>query len=207
MKNRSFQRLVFTLLLCGLSNIAAAETVGLNDGLATASARCGYDLAELRPMLIAASIDRLPHSGIKINFHLKSKYQTQAIYAQLSISCADPSNNAAHQSEDIPDAQAIIRDEDAGGRYFRHVASQKLVKGRNWRATVAVVDYVLGDAQQIRKNEILACNSDMVSPCISLRVSKPQRLSKKHLNLVYSMIEQIAVTQVKETSFGAGEEK
>ncbi len=193
MNARSFQRLVFSLLLCCLSQVTAAETVDINDALAITNARCGYDLSGLSPTLIAASVEPFSPSGIKVIFRLKLKSQTQRISAQLSISCADPLNNFTSDGESVPDAKSVIQDEDAGGRYFRHVASQKLVQGRNWRANVAVVDYALGDAQQVRKNELVACNADAVSPCISLSVIKPQRLSGKDLKLAYSMIERIAV--------------
>ena len=201
----SVQRLVFSLFLCCLSHVAAAEAIDINDGLATTSARCGYDLTGLSPTLTAASVEPFSPSGIKVIFQLKLNSQTQRISAQLSVSCAGSLDAFARDGKSVPDARAVIQDEDAGGRYFRHVASQKLVKGRNWRANVAVVDYVLGDAQQVRKNELLACNAEVISPCISLSVIKPQRLSGKDLKLAYSIIERIAVIR-KDGSLVVGHE-
>lgn len=204
MRARSFQRLVLSLLLSSLSHIAAAERVSISNALATAKTRCGYDLTELKPRLTAASVESFSTSGIKVIFHWRSKSPTQFTSAQLSISCADPLNNTTSQGGQVPDAQAVIQEEDAGGRYFRHVASQKLIKGRNWRANVAVIDYMLGDAQQIRKNEILACNADVLAPCISMSVNEPRRLSKKYLSLLYSIVEQIAVIRKGDGSVDEG---
>lgn len=183
------------LLLCGLGHLAAAETVGIDEGLRVARTHCGYDLTELKPSLIAANVESFSSSGIAITFRLKSKIQAQPVAAQLSINCAVSPSNSERQGEVVPDARAVIQEEDAGGRYFRHVASQRLVPSRNWRASVAVVDYVEGDAQRVRSNDVLACNADALAPCISLRVDKPLRLSNRSLNLIYSVIERIAVVK------------
>lgn len=183
------------LLLCGLGHIAAAETVGIDDGLSAARTHCGYDLTELKPVLIAANVESSSSSGMAITFRLRSKSQAQSIAAQLSINCSSSPINTEGQADVVPDARAVIQEEDAGGRYFRHVASQRLVQSRNWRANVAVVDYVEGDAQRVRSNDVLACNADALAPCISLQVDKPLRLSNKSMKLIYSMIERIAVVK------------
>lgn len=183
------------LLLCGLGHVAAAETIGIDDGLSAARTHCGYDLSELKPFLIAANVESFPSSGMVITFRLKSKSQAQSIAAQLSINCASSSINTEGKGEVVPDARTVIQEEDAGGRYLRHVASQRLVQSRNWRANVAVVDYVEGDAQRVRSNDVLACNADVLAPCISLQVDKPLRLSNKSMKLIYSMIERIAVVK------------
>lgn len=207
MKTRSFQRLVFSFLLFGMSHIALAKAVDIGDGLATASARCGYDLTDLKSSVTAANVEAFSPSGVKVSFRLELKRRKQLMSARLSISCADPLNNAASQGGNVPDAQAVIQEEDAGGRYFRHVASQKLIKGRNWLVNVAVIDYVLGDAQPIKENELLACNAEVLAPCISLRVDKPRRLSQKDLNLLYLLFEQIAVIRVVDVDVGTGAAK
>jgi hypothetical protein len=39
------------------------------------------------------------------------------------------------------------------------VASQALVRGRNWQATVAAIDYVFDDGQMEYVSEFLACDA------------------------------------------------
>lgn len=194
-KGWSCRKKAAALLLCGLSQTAGAEVVSIKHGLQLVKTRCGYDLTELKPSLIAANAESFSSSGMAITFRLKVKGQAQPVVAQLSINCSASPGKKEHLGEGVPDARAVIQEEDAGGRYFRYVASQRLVQSRNWRANVAVVDYVEGDAQRVRSNDVLACNADELTPCISLRVDKPFRLSNKRLKLIYSMIEQIAVVE------------
>jgi hypothetical protein len=70
-----------------------------------------------------------------------------------------------------------------------------LINGQNWRASVAAIDYLLADGQRVDKNEIVACNADVISPCIFFSISKPKRLSKSYLKLAHSMIEKIAIVR------------
>lgn len=194
-KGWSCRKKAAALLLCGLSQAAGAEVVSVKHGLQLVKTHCGYDLTELKPSLIAANVESFSSSGMAITFRLKVKSQAQPVVAQLSINCSASTGIKEHQGEGVSDARSVIQEEDAGGRYFRHVASQRLVQSRNWRATVAVVDYVEGDAQRVRSNDVLACNADALAPCISLQVNKPLRLSNKSMKLIYSMIERIAVVK------------
>lgn len=193
MKFYLIRALVQSLVMCGLCNVAVAGALDINEGVRQVSTFCRYDLSALAPMLTYASSEPLSPSGVKVIFHLKSTRQTPFISAEVSISCIAPFSDATGEGGVIPDAETVIQDEDAGGRYFRHVASQKVVNGRNWRANVAVIDYIVGDAQRVRKNELLACNADAIAPCISMRVDKPSKLSPRNLKYLYSIFEQIAV--------------
>lgn len=188
-------RLVCSLLLFGLCHASKAASDNIDHALVTANTRCGYELSELRPVLSISSIKRFPPDGVQLIFDVNLVEKSKALTAQMTISCVGPTNNSMQTSDSVPDAQAVIQEEDAGGRYFRHVASQTLINGRNWRASVAVVDYLLADGQQVDKSEIVACNADAISPCLFFSVSKPRRLSKSYLKQAYSMIEKIAIVR------------
>lgn len=191
------RRIIFPLALLFVSSASLAEAVDINDAIAIASSRCGYDLSELRHMLISASRDIIAKEGVTITFQMKYKSKSRArkISARMSISCSERRGDSIDQVDQVPDATSVIQNEDAGGRYFRHIASQKVLKGRNWRVSVAVVDYVLGDGQRVKVNEVVACNADAVAPCINLMVDWASIISCGQLKYLYLALEKIAVTE------------
>lgn len=181
--------------LCCLSLTAKGEQFDISNALELSKSLCGYELNQLQPALSILSIKRFPPDGVQLIFDVNLVEKSKALTAQMTISCVGPTNNSIQTSDSVPDAQAVIQEEDAGGRYFRHVASQTLINGQNWRASVAAIDYLLADGQRVDKNEIVACNADVISPCIFFSISKPKRLSKSYLKLAHSMIEKIAIVR------------
>jgi hypothetical protein len=184
--------LAVSILLSGSSGNVFANPADATAGTDTA-ARCGYDLTKLAPVIATATFQKFSSSGLKISLVVKLKNAKRVIGSELTVSCLDGPSDSNPADEEISDAQTVIQEEDAGGRYFRHVASQRMVKGANWRATVATVDYVLGDSQKVSVNEFLACDADALRPCISVRIDKPSHLSRSDLQAVYDMIGKISL--------------
>jgi hypothetical protein len=117
------------------------------------------------------------------------------VFGNLSLTCVGSPPAPEVGSGAPSDAKSVIEQEDAGGRYFRHVASQALVEGRNWRATVAAIDYEFGDGQKERVNQYLACDAVAARPCLSVTVSKPSHLTSESASAVRTMIERVAVPE------------
>lgn len=153
---------------------------------------CGYDISIIRNQLEAPQNEPVGKAGKRISYPLSTSQGANRLQGALTFNCLDPSA-IADADATVVSPRALIAEEDAGGRYGRHVAWQKTVKAVNWSPQVAYVDYTLGDGQRLEGNDFLVCDSEVARPCFALSITQPQKLTARDLAEILSMIANIAI--------------
>lgn len=140
---------------------------------------CGYDLGEeIVGSIVSEEVKQgVFHAGRYISFEFQINFGPlkKKTVARILFNCTSEGSSAPYGQLLTP-AQLIQR-EDAGGRYFRHVAWQKKISGRNWSGLVAYSDYLFGDGQKSLTYTYLICPISL--QCFYFEINPQIRLTSK----------------------------
>lgn len=180
---------IFILLLFILSPVYADNLDKVNlDFIQYFEKKCHYSFDDkIIDSIIShrdkqISIDEIEYTIFE--FDLKIKLKEKITEAKLEFSC--PSLDI-----EIPDhtPEQIIKEEDAGGRYFRNIAWQKEIYGNNWKGLVAFSDYIFGDSGKIKTYDFLICQK--YSPCFSYSINIEPQFKKQEREMALDHIKSI----------------
>ncbi|GAA0771427.1 hypothetical protein LRH25_14410 [Ideonella azotifigens] len=183
-------RLLWALAFLGTAT-AATATPDLDALIATTHSKCGYEVSAIRQHIQNGRSESVGTAGLKIDYAVGWQQGGKRIEGALTFNCGGASALPPDPTAPVASPKELIAEEDAGGRYSRHVAWQKPVKAAHWSPQVAYVDYSFGDGQRTRSNDFLICDGQVAIPCISLSITKPEKLSADEMASVLSKIASI----------------
>lgn len=164
---------------------------------------CGFDLQRwLMTSTVGAQVEPMGSNGFRALIDVQPKNWTAKAKIQFAFNCPIRAQKslrgdalASKPIESIPSkgtsARAVIEDEDAGGRYARHVASERAICAANWQGTVAYVDSLFGDGQNTPMTFLLACDAQLSRPCIEVHVKPTIHLRGKKLESIFELLRNI----------------
>ncbi|MBS77811.1 MAG: hypothetical protein CMO32_19070 [Variovorax sp.] len=83
--------------------------------------------------------------------------------------------------------------EDAGGRYFRHVAWQRRINGPRWTGQWAFIDSLQGDGARSAINAYLMCFTSRSNICIHMELQNPVLARNAQNTLVEGLFKGIRI--------------
>lgn len=117
-------------------------------------------------------------------FRMKIKLEKKLTEAKLETTCPSASTDSPAKTP-----RQIIKEEDAGGRYFRHIAWEREISGKNWAGLVAYSDYLFGDSEKSTTYDYLICSKN--SQCFSYSINKKPRLTAKERDAALDIFKSI----------------
>lgn len=153
---------------------------------------CGYDLGEqMVGSIISGEVkegDFNSEKYINFNFQIDLKLLQKKTTGSISFNCILNEPSAKYENSLTP-AQ-LIQQEDAGGRYFRNIAWQRKISGRNWSGLIAYSDYLFGDGQKSLTYNYLICPAAL--QCFSFEIDPKIKLTSKERGVALSLIKKIS---------------
>jgi hypothetical protein len=180
-------------LLCAAST--HAQQASPREVLQLVESHCRLKLApKFSEGLSAAHVDRRDVGGRRYgSFQLESRVPDTSgspRTIQTRFSCAlDAHANAPPLEPTSP--RELLAEEDAGGRYFRHVAWQKQISGSRWTGQLAFIDYLQGDGARSAVNAYLMCFTSRSNICIHMEVQDPALTRNAQNSLVEGLLKGI----------------
>jgi hypothetical protein len=168
---------------------------------------CGFDLqGAFAAATTGAFMESVGESGFRAGFSVRPSHWTPKAKIQVVFNCAAQGKRIAQDAGLAPaqngsspvgaeigmSAAAIIGEEDAGGRYFRNVAFERVVLGANWKGTLAYVDGMFGDGHRTPMTFILVCDNALSRPCIQVSVEPAIQRPGKKLEPIFELVRSIA---------------
>lgn len=145
------------------------------------SVYCGFQFsADLTGKIISMPSDSdASNDKVKqLNFGFSDPLR--GVIAKLYFTC----DNKFRQSGAGRRPSMLIREEDAGGRYFRHVKWEKKYVAKNWEGRVAYIDYVYGDGVKTVLQQYVFCQYDRYG-CFMMDVDLDKKTPKKIRDRIY----------------------
>lgn len=167
---------IFTVFWLGFIGLIYADNSTSNSEI---NEYCGYSFIQY-----PAGYKNVPKNNSRISLsENKSKTMTNGKKTFVFVfDCKDDDKKSIENTTDYSDAgdspsqfltaRQVVEQEDAGGRYFRHILSQFDVRGSDWSGTIAYVDYQLGDGIKTKLNIYFVCQNRSDAPCF--RVFSPE---------------------------------
>jgi hypothetical protein len=174
-------------IILGLCAQAQSPALGIDEGLELLANDCGLSFAQSTHKRVTA-VTR--HNGRPPFYQLHMALQlgptSTATVGHVIFNCrtsgsegkgptgAQVSTQVPAQAPQRPPAadsapvspKRILQDEDAGGRYFRHVKWERKFVATHWQGVVVYSDYSFGDGQKTITAYYLACQTELRLPCI-----------------------------------------
>lgn len=120
---------------------------------------------------------------------LNIKLQKKVVRILLSASCYEKEKTKlAMVAAPLVSLRGLIASEDSGGRYFRHVAWEREIKGGNWRGDIVYLDYVFGDGQRSNLQEFIIRRADPSEQIFHLHIDSDRKLNRKERQAVFDLI-------------------
>lgn len=198
MTSRLFAAVALLMSLSmGCSALPAAETVAIAGQVRS---ECGFDLqAPFLAVVTQASVEATGEKTLRASFTVRPDGWPPASRIQFVFNCTarqSPPERILHQQahpEAVKSASTIIEEEDAGGRYARHVATERRVRSSNWQGTVAHVDSLVGDGQRSPMTFLLACDRKLARPCFEVHVEPAVRATQgRRLDPIYELMRSVS---------------
>ncbi|WP_131199146.1 hypothetical protein [Phytopseudomonas dryadis] len=148
---------------------------------------CAHDIGALKAYVTSSERHLVGTHGLQYVHTLAWETASTPLTATLILNCQVSGQALSSESTHTPSPAELIAEEDAGGRYARHVAWQKTLAG----AHVAYIDYVLGDGQRVATNDFITCSREAMIPCAELSVVAPEILGNAEMSSVLSILEKL----------------
>lgn len=153
---------------------------------------CGYDLGEeITREIISEEIKEGVFDSAKyvnFDFRINLRILQKEVAAKIVFNCIDEGSPVSYKKSLTP--VQLMRQEDAGGRYFRHVAWQRKIHGRNWSGLIAYSDYLFGDGQKTPTYTYLICRAQ--SLCFNFEIDPRDKLTSREREAVLDLIKGIS---------------
>ncbi|MCT8174973.1 hypothetical protein [Variovorax sp. CY25R-8] len=146
--------------------------------------------------LSAAHVDRREVDGRRYgSFLLESRVPDTSgspRTVQTRLSCALDAPATALPLEPTSPRELLAM-EDAGGRYFRHVAWQRRINGPRWTGQWALIDSLQGDGARSAINAYLMCFTSRSNICIHMELQNPALARNAQNTLVEGLFKGIRI--------------
>jgi hypothetical protein len=200
---------VMILAILGLSASVAAQTQdsAVAEGLALLGSACKLSLAQTQHHQIKAA-HKVNVQGAR--FQLELDFQlgsgTSATVGKLQFNCHSERGTVGVLSDVPPhltmdgtaftsvSAARVLKDEDSGGRYFRHVKWERRIEAANWQGAVAYSDFTFGDGQKTRTSFYLVCEAKLQIPCFELTLQPGQKNEELRHRRILAFVREISLS-------------
>jgi hypothetical protein len=172
------------------------------------SSHCHFALPEtLRKSVLSSSRKDYASGYVQFSFLIAFTEKAPQLRGQVSFNCIDQTKVAPLTitspnitSEKVKNLRpkkpsVIIREEDAGGRYFRHLAWERKLRAANWVANVAFSDYTFGDGQRSGSSFYLVCHADVIDRCFEIASEDGTSHSRSETLQVLKFLSKILSTE------------
>lgn len=153
---------------------------------------CGYDLGEkITKGILSEQIKESVFDSrkyVSFDFRIQLTLLQKDVAASIVFNCVDETAAAPNQENSTP--VQLMQQQDAGGRYFRHIAWQRKISGRNWSGLIAYSDYLFGDGQKSSTYTYLICRAAL--QCFSFEIDPRVRLTAKEREAALDLIKSIS---------------
>lgn len=186
--------ILFCCALCviHLSCIAKDSEQKEETAIDALEVHCGYDLGEETINSITSSkVKKENFNSTKfthLEFKMALKLGKKKTNASIRFNCITEGDFSSEPPFLTP--TQLIRQEDAGGRYFRHIAWQKKITGNNWDGLIAYSDYFFGDAQKSKTYYYLICRT--ASKCFDFEIDPTIKLTQREQENALDLIRRIS---------------
>ena len=134
---------------------------------------CGYDLGKEIKKSIVSQKTIQNGNNYSINIKIKYRHNKKETTALLILSC--PVSIDSIQPIAFQEPRDMVALEDAGGRYFRHIAWERKIEGINWQGLIAYSDYIFGDGEKSLTYDYYICPRK--SYCFEFKIESSLKLS------------------------------
>lgn len=196
--------LLATTLLCGFAH-AQTPNILLAEHLEIMGSACKFSIpVDTRNNVIGSIKEELSGGAFRLVFLISLGLKESSPKGRISFSCSSRQTNSStyeppqrgiggeNNKIRTLTPREIIREQDSGGRYFRHVAWEKKIGGSNWPANVAFSDYLFGDGKKSYTNFYLICHAELAVPCFEFSDEKTTRPSRKASLQILNFIREIS---------------
>lgn len=184
---------ICALMLLVISDLHGAEY--LVEKGKRRSTYCGYKLENLKLEIIKSTRELLGEILV-YKLIVGFDFDGEVKVGELRFSCYMRKEVAAEPVEVYrkKTVAAEIESEDSGGRYFRLIAWDKVMTGRNWKGTVAYVREIYGDHQKISVPDFFyMCPELLRLTCFSLTFLKEGSLELSEANAIPETLSKITI--------------
>ncbi|WP_157654437.1 hypothetical protein [Burkholderia ubonensis] len=121
-----------------------------NNNVFLLSSRCGYEMGESVFGEVLKSESTMNDKIILLDFYVSMPLEDRLIQGKLSFGCIAAGSDVSKQKEAgrLTASEEIAR-ADSGGRYSRNVVWQRKYEGDGWSGTIAYVNSVFGDQENL----------------------------------------------------------
>jgi hypothetical protein len=169
---------------CFLALVLLPAWAGSGAGPLVGERLCGYEFGGRLQVLDVVSTDNTfagrSFRTYTVQVRVPGKGKNEAI--RLQLSCPVGEEVSSGISERISKPSVQIAAEDAGGRYFRHVAWEGSIKGANWEGVAAHIDYLFGDGVRSPQTQYLVCQAPENNRCLLIEFVRKK--VRNHRNVV-----------------------
>ncbi|WP_341316951.1 hypothetical protein WN982_37165 [Paraburkholderia sp. IMGN_8] len=186
--------LFFSLILGASAESINHEPDDLKSNVSLLTNQCGYVLGKNILSEISKSSSKINDQIISFDFYVSLKPADRPIHGKLSFGCFTVGSAAPKQGvAQRPTAAEEIAQADSGGRYARNVVWQRRYEGKGWSGTIAYVNSVFGDQENLNiPDYFLICPDKGGLACFSFEVVKA-KLNKKESDRIPELLEGIGV--------------
>jgi hypothetical protein len=184
----------FVYLLCAthLPCVAKDNEQQKANAIDTLRAHCGYDLGKgIKNSIISGKTEERNFDSAKyanLEFKIDLRLLKKKTTANIRFNCITEGKSPS-EPQSLTPAQ-LIQQEDAGGRYFRHIAWQQRISGDNWSGLVAYSDYLFGDGQKSPTYIYFICQAR--SQCFDFEISPAVKLTSKEREIALGLVRKIS---------------
>lgn len=183
-------KIIISFILASIINPVHSQNLIIDNSelIQNFEKNCKYFFGDkIKNLITFQKVDKFIFNDIdhqSFEFHLKIKLNKKITEAKLEFTC--PSKIVELPTK-MP--EQIIKEEDAGGRYFRHVAWQREIHGNNWQGIIAYSDYLFGDSEKIPTYDYLVCQK--YSQCFSYSINTDPKLNAHEIESALGLLKTI----------------
>ena len=169
----------------------------LKSNISLLASQCGYVLDESILSEISKSSSKTNEQIISFDFYISLKPADRPIHGKLSFGCFTVGSTAPKQDvTQRATAAEEIAQADSGGRYARNVIWQRRYEGKGWTGTIAYVNSVFGDQENLDiPDYFMICPDKGRLTCFSFEVVKA-KLNKRESYIIPELIRGIGVSDL-----------
>ncbi|WP_321839673.1 hypothetical protein [Paraburkholderia bannensis] len=174
---------------CSSANTKNIDSERLSKNTSLLSNRCGYVLDKNIIDKISKSYSKVNDRIISIDFYVSLKVADRPVNGKLSFGCFMVGAKESEASGlKRPTAAEEISQADSGGRYARNVVWQRTYEGAGWTGTIAYVNSVFGDQENLKVPDyFLVCPNKGKLACFSFEVQRP-RLDRRESDKIPDLL-------------------
>ncbi|WP_431825007.1 hypothetical protein [Burkholderia sp. F1] len=167
----------------------SSDSGDFNKNVLLLSSQCGYEIGGSVFREVSKSVSKISDQIILLDFYVSMALEDGLIQGKLSFGCFTVGSGAFKQegARRLTASEEIAR-ADSGGRYSRNVVWQRKYEGNGWNGTIAYVNSVFGDQENLSiPDYFLICPDKGKLACFSFDVLGV-RLDRREIDKIPALL-------------------